>query len=912
VSAAHFDQGVGSPGPHPAILTITERTQQIVQAARFLFTAGDVVEIRIPKAGREKTISGYTDDPQIMARLALENDGKGPGVYWTLNRVSPALKARASDRVKAWAEQTTSDADVILRRNLLIDIDPVRVSGISATDAEHQAALDLTRTIRGELMLDGWPEPLVMSSGNGVYLIYRLPDLQNDEHSRDLIRGVLSLLARRFNTPLAKVDEATFNASRIAKIPGTTARKGDNTADRPHRVARILDLPEVAEAVRLELLEALAAQMKPPIATRPAATTMRSEFDIEGWLGRSDLEVVAGPEPYHGGRRWTLRSCPFNPEHLKPVVLQLASGAPAYRCLHQSCRDRDWRALRALVESSYGERNGHPKSMSDFPDSGPDVDECRAEAEARLHSGRPSPSVRAGDLPHIRCNGRQLRDITAEALAALQEANDPPKLFSRGSKIVAIAQNENGRQQINEVGVDGLRGRLTRTADYNRSLKIKGEHVEIDCAPPLDVVKDILSLSPGAWALPLLDGLTEMPMLRPDGTILNTPGYDAATRLYYSPDPDLRVPEIPERPTRRDVEQALSLIANEVLGEFPFEDESSKTNAIAGMLTPVIKSAINAPTPAQLNDAPQAGSGKSLEAEVNSITATGRPAEMFSLPKDEEEVRKHICTALYSGARVIVFDNINHRVDSGELCKALTATQFADREFRTHDKILLPVSAAFVLTGNNLQISGDLPRLCYWVRLDAKQSRPFLRTGFRHPDLKAWVLEHRGELLAALLTLCRAWFAAGKPKPKILPLGGFEAWTTTVGGILEYAGVKGFLANSMQFYEEADTESSQWESFLLTLDQCFYSEPFTVTEIMDKLHEKSETSSGSALRAAIPDFLAEAMDRDGFFQRRAGKCFAERVDRRYGEKQVHLKRGKLSHGRNQWAVVIPEGQNGVR
>jgi P4 family phage/plasmid primase-like protien len=335
-----------------------ERASDILTAARFLFRAGDVVEIRVPKAGREKTISGYADDPQILAKLALENDCKGPGVYWTINQVIPALKARASDRVRPWAEQTTSDADVTVRRNLLLDIDAVRPSGISSTDAEHKAALDLAAAIRAELMADGWPEPLVMSSGNGAYLIYRLPNLQNDDHSRELVKGCLAALAARFNTDLAKVDESTFNAARVAKIPGTTARKGDSTAERPHRVARVLDTPDTIEAVRLELLERLAEKTSP--APRASTTTPRTEFDIDRWLANSGLNVIEGPEAYDSGRRWILRSCPFNPEHTKPVVLQLASGAIVFRCLHRSCSDKNWRTLRSLVEPSYAERNGKP------------------------------------------------------------------------------------------------------------------------------------------------------------------------------------------------------------------------------------------------------------------------------------------------------------------------------------------------------------------------------------------------------------------------------------------------------------------------------------------------------------------------------------------------------------------------
>ena len=127
-------------------------------AAKFLFLPGAVHEVRVPKAGKDGTISGYTDNLETLARLAIRSDGKAAGVYWTLNPVLPALKARAYNRTRIRAENTTSDADIIRLTNFLIDVDSLRPAGISATDVEHQAALDLARKIRDYLMGEGWPE----------------------------------------------------------------------------------------------------------------------------------------------------------------------------------------------------------------------------------------------------------------------------------------------------------------------------------------------------------------------------------------------------------------------------------------------------------------------------------------------------------------------------------------------------------------------------------------------------------------------------------------------------------------------------------------------------------------------------------------------------------------------------------
>jgi len=326
---------------------------------------------------------------------------------------------------------------------------------------------------------------------------------------------------------------------------------------------------------------------------------------------------------------------------------------------------------------------------------------------------------------------------------------------------------------------------------------------------------------------------------------------------------------------------------------------------------PLVRPALEGPTPLALYDAPQAGTGKTLLAEVVSIVATGRAAETFSAPNDPEEWRKKITTALSTGTNVFLIDNVIHRLDSDALCMALTATTISDRVFRTFERIVLPVKCSWIATGNNIQLGGDMPRRCYWIRLDAKQSQPFRRTEFRHANLRAWVMEHRGDLIAALLTIARYWFVQGRPTPKtVRPLGSFEPWCLTIGGMLEAAGVDNFLGNADSMFEQADGEAAQWESFLLMLVELFEGQPFRVTDVVEKLPVKdgSSTAEMNRVRSTLPDFLAEAADRTGgFFQRRLGKCFSARVGRRFGDSQVFVERAS-EHGKTKvqmWKVVKP-------
>src|ERR1022692_1284527 len=128
-----------------------------------------------------------------------------------------------------------------------------------------------------------------------------------------------------------------------------------------------------------------------------------------------------------------------------------------------------------------------------------------------------------------------------------------------------------------------------------------------------------------------------------------------------------------------------------------------------------------------------------------------------------------------------------------------------------------PRADIFTVTGNNLVLGGDLPRRCYWIRVDAQLSEPWRDRTFKHPKLTAWVLDNRGQLLSAILTLARAWSVAGQPSAAIPVLGSFEEWCRIIGGILDFAGIEGFLANLDELYKQSDPFMAAWEAFLAGL-----------------------------------------------------------------------------------------------
>jgi hypothetical protein len=229
--------------------------EQLRRAAELIMERGAVHELRIPKAGREKTISGYFEHPLTLAQCAAELDatGKYAGVYITLNPCNPALLARCCNRVRPYAEVTTSDHDILKRSWLLIDCDPKRPAGISSTEKERGRAITTACGVWDDLRGAGFGDPVVADSGNGAHLLYRV-DLANDQRSTDLVQRMLRGIAARCAPDDVDIDLTVYNAARICKLYGTMARKGDSTMDRPHRRSTILEFPEFLTTLRSEVL----------------------------------------------------------------------------------------------------------------------------------------------------------------------------------------------------------------------------------------------------------------------------------------------------------------------------------------------------------------------------------------------------------------------------------------------------------------------------------------------------------------------------------------------------------------------------------------------------------------------------------------------------------------------------------
>jgi hypothetical protein len=413
------------------------------------------------------------------------------------------------------------------------------------------------------------------------------------------------------------------------------------------------------------------------------------------------------------------------------------------------------------------------------------------------------------DLPEINAKDQDLARITGKVWKAIQRSNEPPRYFRFGGFLCRL-ESDDDRLKVSTLIAVRLRHELAKIIFWY-TLDDKGN--QNPAKPPMDVVNNVLATPDPP--MPLLNRITEVPVFGPGGTLRTEPGYDEVARLYYSPAPELEVPEVPGVPTPEDIERARSLISDNLFADFPFVGPSDKAHAFALFLLPYCRDLIEGPTPNHLVESPTPGTGKDLLVETCLYSAFG-PSGLATLAQatDEEEWRRRITGCLRQPSGAVLIGNVTKPLDSGVLAAVLTARFWSDRILGKNEMTNLPVRHVWTTTANNLMVSQEIARRSIRVRLDAGVERPWLGRDFKHPNLRRWVEENRAELIWAALTLIQAWVANSKPPWNSQPLGSYEGWSAVVGGILEVNGIEGFLGNLDEFYETADAEGAQWGGFV--------------------------------------------------------------------------------------------------
>ncbi|SLN77933.1 PriCT-2 domain-containing protein [Roseisalinus antarcticus] len=442
----------------------------------------------------------------------------------------------------------------------------------------------------------------------------------------------------------------------------------------------------------------------------------------------------------------------------------------------------------------------------------------RAERAQRIRPARPTRSpVDADedapdddDRPAIRIYAGFLHETVDMAEGALMQAG--LDYYQRGSMVVRPAMVpvaiSDGRkidaQRLVDVKAHHMAEAFTRAANWKRFDKREGKWLSTDC--PHRIAETFL-VREGQWRLPVLTGIINCPTLRPDGSILDLPGYDAQTGLLFDPQ-DVHFPMLPRDPDRATAQRALAFL-KDLISTFPFVTDADRSVALSGILTALIRRSL--PTaPLHGFNAPTAGTGKSMLVDLASLIATARPAPVIAQGKSEEEMEKRLGAALIAGDVLIAIDNCEEPLGGELLCQTLTQTSLKVRILGKSVNAEVPSNAAVFATGNNLTLEGDMTRRAIRATLDAGVERPELRAFDRDP--LAMVTAQRGDYVAAGIAILRAYHIAGRPGMRP-PLGSFTDWSRWIRDALIWLG-EADPCNTMEELRGADPKLEALTSVL--------------------------------------------------------------------------------------------------
>ena len=485
----------------------------------------------------------------------------------------------------------------------------------------------------------------------------------------------------------------------------------------------------------------------------------------------------------------------------------------------------------------------------------------RKELKQAIRRGREA----AGEDLETRGPDGDLRDYTgpiqaswdfaiqqqAAANALIRKNKRKPRLFStKGAGVpVRIIENKD-KTKTEEMEHRQMAYEVGQAVQFRKQT----EDGPVGVAPDGKIIEGILG--DPYLDLPTLDRVINVPIFSADGKLRTREGYDKHSECYLKFLDGFEPWDVPKKPSEKDLDHALDMILNNAIHSFPFSDNfdgnevddphkgdeepnwnrgrSSRMNALAMILQPFCRNMIKGATPAYHVDKSAPGTGAGYLLDVPYIIMTGKRAEGKPLSDNNDEVRKVITASLRAGNPILFFDNVNHKVDSGEFAAAITGGIWNDRILGKTEEVSIEITAQWIIAGNNMSMSAELTRRMLPIRMDANDPNPEDRgpEWFKHQPIQKWLEENREELVWSCHTIIQYWISKGSPKGKAL-FNSFDGWSATMSGIFEACGVKGFLENRKEYMESISEDNKDIGGVIEYIWEMFKEKEFTAKDLHD-------------------------------------------------------------------------------
>ncbi|HJJ39266.1 MAG TPA: hypothetical protein O0X42_03915 [Methanocorpusculum sp.] len=429
-------------------------------------------------------------------------------------------------------------------------------------------------------------------------------------------------------------------------------------------------------------------------------------------------------------------------------------------------------------------------------------------------------------------------------------------IYFREGKLVEVTANENGDYAINPLTVPKLRRILEskgpwKDMDTLKTVRIANDDLKLILETPperLDAVPPLKGLRTGAYII--------------KGRICAKKGYDAESRYYLTRDVD--APKVLENPTDDDICRAKEII-EDCLKDFRYDKDVDRENTILALATLIYRDDLQGPVPVWIVDKNNSGAGGTLLTQVVGTLAMGKTPSLHSFARSRDELEKSARTAIKSGDKFVIFDNIPAGSDwvSETLLSATSGTgEITFREMKTHNDVTVTAKMFFAANGINISIKADIVRRMFRTRLcshHAAENMAFSRT---KTELLADAAVLHPKILWSFATLYQSWRSAGYPMPekKSGNLDEYPDWYQICVGLLSHAGYTHILENQYELQTGDDEENEKKAGFLHKLYQWKGLEPFTPLEMIHRLDgEHASCSVAEGLLNFADDSLIRAV-----------------------------------------------------
>lgn len=781
---------------------------------------GAIIDYRskmVIKANKSSmVISGWYDNVEDIMRDAARF--QETSIYITVNPVSRDLLAKSYCKLSR-PEHRTKDDQIICYEWLYIDIDPIRDSDISSTDRQLALAIE-----KRDEILTAYPfirnSSIWGRSGNGCWILVRVGSLSVSQENTDDMKLLLENISNKHSTTKIDIDKTCKNPSRLMCLIGSVKCKGDSVSDRPHRVST-LDSEEVpTETVNIkEWLKLFPIQEKIAAKVDPNPKKNIDEYkrirrikyfektindEINDLLFEKDKRNVQLNDS--AGRLYRF----VQPGGLTREEVDRELWAA---CI-QIGLDQDTNSdVQRTLDSAWDYSRTILADLSTIRELNPD-----REYEKKIEDADFIPD----DPPEI-IIGFDSHRITKECIVALRK---DPNLYQRFGELVSIKNipmkdpgctKEYNVHKIYKVDSNNVFDRLTQYAKFKKYEQNDAKDwILVDTLPHHSVAEKVISNN--EWSgIRSLSGIVATPVLRSDGTILDSKGYDRETWLMFRTDQEF--PEINEFPTYNEAVESRDMLFD-LLDNFPFSKNPSqavhKASWLAALLTPLARHAIDGPCPLFMFDGNTRGVGKSLLCDLISIIVNGSEMPRTPYTSDEEEQRKEITSAAIAGYSMSLVDNVPSVFGGPSIDALLTGKKWRDRILgvsqNTDD---IPLTTVWYVTGNNITFKNDSARRIVLCRLETTDEHPEKRDigKFKHKLIKDYTLSNYKMLAKCALTILRAYFTAGCPDQNLESLGSYDAWTRVVRSAVHWVTDVDPCSSSVDFGER-DVQSSQQAALL--------------------------------------------------------------------------------------------------